>query len=183
MKKSLVIAGLLVLVLGVSSCTHRLTDFTVISTKNVPLGNENVTLQKSDKRVKGVDKSHMILFIPTGSPNMKEAIDKAIEQYPGAVGLADGVIKSKFWWALLYGQNSYIVEGTPLYEADVKGAGVPADNTESGDVAIFFHEVKDGETLSSIANAYGVKVANIIKWNQLSSDSVAKGTKLKIYVR
>lgn len=63
------------------------------------------------------------MWIPLGFPNMKEAIDKAIEKYPGAIGLVDGVVKSKGWTAILYGQNSYVVEGTPLYEADAEKWG------------------------------------------------------------
>lgn len=99
-----------------SSCTQRLTDFTVISTKNVPIGTGvRPELIKGDKRVEGKDLSHTVLFIPLGSPNLKEAIDKAIESVPGAIGLVDGVVKQKSWWAFLYGQNSYIVEGTPLF--------------------------------------------------------------------
>ena len=100
------------------SCTHRLTDFTVISTKNVPIGKGvRPEFVKGDTRVKGKDLVHTILFFPLGAPNLKEAIDKAIESTPGAIGLADGVVKSKSWYAIVYGQNAYIVEGTPIFEA------------------------------------------------------------------
>lgn len=176
--------AVVILLAGMSSCTHRLTDFTVISTKNVPLGKEVASLQKANQRVKGVDRSHIILFIPIGTPNMKEAIDKAIEKYPGAIGLADGVVKSKGWTALLYGQNSYVVEGTPIYEADVKEHNITLTNEEqSGEKMMFFHEVKDGDTLPRVAANYNVKIADIIKWNQLNSDVLVKGTKLKIIVK
>lgn len=175
-----------VLLMVLESCTHRLTDFTVISTKNYPVSNnQNVNLQKARERVKGVDCAHMVLCFPIGSPNMKEAIDRAIEKYPGAVGLADGVVKSKYWWAFLYGQNSYIVEGTPIYESDVEKEGYNrGDKTQyhSSDTLLFYHEVEQGETLSSVAKQYGVSVGNIVKWNKLSSNEIAKGTKLKIYV-
>ncbi len=113
MKKNVFLAGALFLLMGMSSCSHRITDFTIISTRNVPLGNQAASLQKADQRVKGIDKAHSVLFIPLGTPNMKEAIDKAIDKYPGAVGLVDGVLKSKGWSILLYGQNSFVVEGTP----------------------------------------------------------------------
>lgn len=42
------------------------------------------------------------------------------------------------------------------------------------------HVVKRGETLSKIASAYGVSVADIKKWNKLKRNSIAKGKKLKI---
>ncbi len=180
MKKSLFIGVLLLL--GVSACSHRLTDFTVISTKNVPLGQKAASLQKAKTRVKGVDKSHVVLLFPIGMPNMKEAIDKAIEQYPGAIGLVDGVVKSRGWSCLIYGQNSFVVEGTPLYETDVKDMNIPTEN-QSGNTMLFFHEIKQGETLSSIAASYNVSVADIVKWNQLNSTEVAPGTKLRILLK
>jgi len=184
MKKILLVMCSLALLLGTSSCSHRLTDFTVISTKNVPLGLKAASLQKANQRVKGVDKVHQVLFIPLGMPNMKEAIDKAIEKHPGAVGLVDGVIKTKYWTALLYGQNSYIVEGTPIYEADAEKMGISTStNTQSGETMLFFHEVKEGETLPMIAASYNVSVGDIIRWNQLSSNTVTKGTKLKILMK
>lgn len=188
MKKIQFLAAGLFLLIGISSCSHRLTDFTVISTKNVPLGNKAASLQKADERVKGVDKAHTVLFLPLGIPNMKEAIDKAIAQYPGAIGLADGVVKCNNWHILLYGQNSYIVEGTPIYESnenqDENETNTRTNDNQSQETMVFFHEVKERETLSSIAATYNVKIANIIKWNKLSSDSdITKGDKLKILIQ
>ena len=171
----------LLCIASMTACSYRLTDFTVISTKNVPLGNRVAALNKADKRVKGIDRAHTVLFIPLGMPNMKEAIDKAIEQYPGAIGLADGVVKSKYWTALLYGQSSYIVEGTPIYEGDLKDASIGNQPAESG--MLFFHEVKDGDTLASIAAAYNIKVADLIRWNQLNSTNITAGSRLKIMVK
>jgi len=199
MRKVLIGIGLFGLLM--SSCVHRLTDFTVISTRNVPLGISDAVLHKADKRVKAEDKIPIVLGIPIGSPNMKEAIDKAIEQYPGAIGLADGVIKSKSFWALLYGEQGYVVEGTPLYEVnDNEEDGynttpvhrtkqhsgfntTKQSNEDTGTGLLFFHEVKQGETLKTIANSYGVTMSEIIKWNKLSSSNVEKGDKLRIIVR
>lgn len=211
MKKLLSLSVLASVVLILGSCTHRLTDFTVISTKNVPLGIESTKIKKADTRVKGVDKSHIIICFPIGSPNMKEAIDKAIHQYPGCIGLADGVVKSSFWDAILYGQSSYIVEGTPLYIDDANNYNNNANSHNNGDQRtnyyqsndnanapthiintqsqneetasiLFFHQVKKGETLSSIAKEYSVKVNDLIKWNKLSSSVVSEGDKLKVYL-
>lgn len=52
MKKMKLVVCSLVLLLSVSSCSHRITDFTVISTKNVPLGKNAASLQKANQRVK-----------------------------------------------------------------------------------------------------------------------------------
>ena len=84
---------------------------------------------KGKKRIKGEDKAHIIIFIPTGNPNVKEAVDKAIESMPGCVALLDGVIDYKwFYIPYIYGQSAYIVEGTPLI--DPSGSRASADMPE-----------------------------------------------------
>lgn len=208
MKKSIIITLALFTLAGFVSCTHRLTDFTVISTKNVPLGEGvNNNFQKGTKRVKGEDVSHMVLCLPLGYPNMKEAIDRAIEAVPGAIGLADGVVKSSSWTCLFYGQNKYIVEGTPLFPTDYDyerdNSGLPKNYHHNEPVAvpfkpqsqyqqpttasatetvIFYHKVKTGESIHSIAELYNVSISDIIKWNKLSSNDIKTGDKLTLHL-
>ena len=99
-----------------TGCTTRLVDFTAISTKNVDWSNAAV-YQRRAARVEGKDTAHIIVFIPTGVPNMKEAIDRAIESVPGGVALVDGVVSSKFFYIpYVYGQSSYVVEGSVLVD-------------------------------------------------------------------
>jgi len=106
----------LLAVLLIAGCTSRVTDFTIISTKNFDL-NRASEFQRADFRSEGVDTKHIIIFIPTGVPNAKEAIDRAIEQVPGGVALLDGVLSvNNFWIPFLYGQSSYIVRGTVLID-------------------------------------------------------------------
>lgn len=45
----------------------------------------------------------------------------------------------------------------------------------------FYHLVKRGENLFSIATKYGTTVENIKEWNNLQSSKILKGSKLKIY--
>lgn len=205
MKKLIIFTCVSLMLIG-TACTHRLTDFTVISTKNVPFGTHAATFKKADKRVKAKDTAHTILFIPFGMPNMKEAIDKAIEMYPDAIGLVDGVVKSSGWTCLLYGQNSYIVEGTPIYEvAEIEEATkrpqqasdiyqnsasqnqntVSPKSQQEADAftVLFYHDVKRGETLDTIAETYKVSIGDIIKWNQLNTSTLTPGTKLRIMLK
>lgn len=99
--------------LGLSSCTQRISDLTVISSKNIDI--ENKTFKILDERVTGEDKKHIIVFIPTGQPSMKEAIDRAIESQKGGVALSDASIEIKWWWIpYIYGQNTIKVEGNPV---------------------------------------------------------------------
>jgi peptidoglycan lytic transglycosylase D len=44
------------------------------------------------------------------------------------------------------------------------------------------HTVRKGETLATIASKYGVTVADIKRWNHLTSGSVRRGTRLRIRV-
>jgi hypothetical protein len=98
-----------------SGCSYRLTDFTIISTKNVDLSRAGQFKRVGDRK-EGKDVAHIVLSIPFGRPNMKEAIDRAIESTKGAVALVDGVVYVKGWSAILYGQSMIIVEGSPLID-------------------------------------------------------------------
>lgn len=197
MKKN--ILWLLAVVLLMSSCTQRLIDFTIISSKNVPITDKGAEFQKATSRVKGVDSKWSVLFVP-GVPNMKEAIDRAIEQYPGAVALTDGVVYQKSWTCFLVGQNKYIVEGTPLYPEqhdanpvqkgqEVTNKYTPApqqpviqNEPQVTNVLRVTHIVGKGETLIQIASAYKVSVIDIMKWNSLSSNAVTPGMKLIVFI-
>ena len=111
----------------ISSCTHRVLDFTLISTKNVDLSSA-ATFERGNNRVEGIDMAHWIIVFPTGTVQIKEAVDRAIESTPGCVALLDGVVYSKFWWIpYIYGQQAISVEGTPLIDPSLasKSQGFP----------------------------------------------------------
>jgi len=100
------------LLLLMSSCTHRIADLTLVSTKNY---STSKPLKVAGSKVVGEDKASIIVFLPTGTVNVEEAVDNAIEQTPGAVALQDVVIISKwFYIPYIYGEQKIIVEGTPL---------------------------------------------------------------------
>lgn len=110
-------AGLCIIAISVVGCTRRITDFTIISTKNMDLS-QTSGFTRGSERVTGEDKASIIVIIPTGEPDLKEAIDRAIESTPGAVGLVDGVVRYKwFYIPYIYGETTYEVEGTPLIDS------------------------------------------------------------------
>ncbi|HPF07214.1 MAG TPA: hypothetical protein P5120_12030 [Spirochaetota bacterium] len=82
-----------------TACTHRLVDFTVISSKNCDVRGKKM------QRVKGSDGSCSMIPV-----NLKEALDRAIEQQPGADALIDGVVYYKIY--PFY--HKYEVEGTAI---------------------------------------------------------------------
>ena len=65
-----------------------------------------------------------------------------------------------------------------LGDAVLKETVGATDRTET---AVIVHKVKSGEYLGLIANKYHVKVAQIKKWNNLRSDRLQIGQKLRIY--
>jgi len=131
MKKHCVLLGLLLLL--ATGCSQRMVDYTVISTRNIDWSRAN-SLTRGKSRVFGKDTIHIIFFIPTGVPNMEEAIDRAIDKVPGCVALVDGVLYHKnFYIPLLYGQSWYVIEGSPLIDPALAGDPAP----EMDDMAIF----------------------------------------------
>ena len=105
-----------------TGCTQRFVDYTLLSTKNVDLSKAG-TFKRGANRVTGEDGRYIIIFIPTGGrPHLKTAVDRAIESVPGAVGLVDGVVSARGWWFII-GENAIIVEGTPLIDPSLPGAG------------------------------------------------------------
>ena len=116
MKKLLSLILVTFMIFSVSGCAFRLVDFTIISTKNIDLS-RGADFKRGATRVSGEDQVCIIIIIPLGQPNIKQAIDKAIQSVPGAVALLDGVITAKFWYIpYIFGQSSYVVEGTPLID-------------------------------------------------------------------
>lgn len=102
------------ILLTAEGCTTRLGDFTMLSTKNV-----DVSGVKQGDRQSGEDCVNHILLIPLGQPDMKNAIDRALEKGKGDI-LIDSVFSTKGWSAVLFGESCYVVEGTVSQTASYK---------------------------------------------------------------
>jgi len=107
-------ASVLLAVIASLGCSARLIDFTVLSSKNARVEGEVY-----GKRTEGKDCAGLLLgLIPvTGrfQPNMKEAVDRAIEEAGvGYDALIDGVVDNQVLLLFVYNQSCYIVEGTPI---------------------------------------------------------------------
>lgn len=94
-------------------CVQRITDFTIISSKNVDLTSA-ATFKRDANRVEGTD-SKPVIFFPLGIPNAKEALDQAIQSVPGCIGLVDGVLENETF-AFIFGYTKYRVKGTCLID-------------------------------------------------------------------
>jgi len=118
MKK--IILGTLFALLA-TGCSMRIGDFTMVSSKNVDM-THGADFKRSAVRVKADDSVPIILGIPMGAPNMKTALDRAIEKTPGAIGLVDSVVTQKVFNFVIFGQLGYEVEGTPLIDPNIEKA-------------------------------------------------------------
>jgi len=105
--------GLISLLL-LPACTTRLGEYTIISTKSIDTSSM-ASYERGHNRIRGEDKASIIVFVQMGQPNMKEAIDRAIEKTPGAVALLDPVLYQEYWWIpFIYGEMKFVIEGNPL---------------------------------------------------------------------
>ena len=119
MKSKIAIIALMIGCIGLSGCSIRMLDLTVGSSKNFDINSGD--LQKG-KRVVGEDSAPVFLFIPFGVPNMKEAVDNAIEQERCAVGLSDVVVtQNNHTLMMLVGTLGYEVEGNLIIDANKPG--------------------------------------------------------------
>lgn len=119
MKALISLLGVCAVCLGLSGCMARIMDFTLLSTKNVNIPGER------GARVQGEDIANIIIVIPTGQPNIKTAVDRAIENGHGDM-LADAVISMKSWYIpYIFGQQGFVVEGTIVDTSKAPKTAVP----------------------------------------------------------
>lgn len=114
MKKIILLAAISGMFL--SGCTIRVADMTVGSTKNYNINGGKFI---KGQRVKGEDTYPVILF-PTGIPNVKTAMDRAIESDKCAVGLTD-VVVTQLNHSFLIGSIGYRVEGDQIIDTSLPG--------------------------------------------------------------
>lgn len=112
MKKLLAI--LLGSTLLLSGCTTRIADLTVGSTKNYNINSNKFV---KGKRVVAED-SVPVFFVSAGTPNLKTAFDRAIEQDKCAVALSDVAIY-RLDHSFIFGSIGYRVEGTQIIDKNL----------------------------------------------------------------
>ncbi|EBA6160031.1 hypothetical protein BIW22_20675 [Salmonella enterica] len=103
-------------VVSLTGCSNRIADLTVGSTKNYNMNSNNFV---KGARVTGEDSVGVFLG-PLGIPNVKTAIDRAIEKNRCAVALADLVV-TEYNHSFLIGKYGFIVEGTSIIDRSQPG--------------------------------------------------------------
>jgi hypothetical protein len=89
------------------------SDFTVLSTKNVNLSNFSTDAVPGAPKATGVDSKWIIVGVPLGYANIKEAADRA-EESANADALVNVRLKFTYWDALVVGQTKAEVSGNPV---------------------------------------------------------------------
>ena len=136
MKRTGMTLTLMLLIPLVSGCTQRMIDFTVISSKNMQL---QVPSEATGPRVEGQDMVWWFFFIPLGNPNLKEAVDRAIEQAgPGYDALIDGVIYRKAYYFFVTATHGFKVVGTPI-KSSLLQASLQGDDKGLAEQSTLYH--------------------------------------------
>jgi hypothetical protein len=110
-RKRLLSLALLAGLLG-SACTTRVADLTLISTKNIDLGDVSIDVKKGQRFV-GSDCAVWPLGIPFKIPTIETAVDRALEAGDGNLMVDQVTYQSQYTWIIA----SYVcirAEGTVL---------------------------------------------------------------------
>lgn len=99
-----------------TGCTVRVADLTMASTKNYNLSGG--PFQKGE-RVTAED-SYPVFIFPAGIPNVKTAMDRAIEGNKCAVGLSD-VVVTRLNHAFIFGRVGVRTEGNLIIDCSLPG--------------------------------------------------------------
>ena len=103
------ILAVILAIFSLGACSTHLTDFTMISTKNVSLDKVDIDKLPQKKNVIGEDKKFMFLFIPFGVPTIQAALNNALEKGNGDL-MVDVAVEAKGWWFLI-GETGFEIKG------------------------------------------------------------------------
>ena len=115
MKKLLLVS---LAAIGCGCTSTRVLDATVMSTKNIDI---KKSLHRVDEGVRATGSDTVSMYVLALQahqlPSMKEAMDRAIEQYPGCVGLSNVAVNyEEKLFPFVFHERVYTVEGNPIYE-------------------------------------------------------------------
>ena len=106
-------------------------------------------------RFEGVDAKPVILGIPIGNPDLKQAVDNCIEAAKGDF-ISNAVLESGYWSVLIYGQVKYKVVGDVWAKAS-------SSELMNPNVEIYeLQQASDGYRMVSLSNpSNSVKVESL----------------------
>ena len=96
--------------LSVSACSHT-EDFTALSTKNVHLAELRIDPKDSKGFVRGDDCKYIVVIVPTGVPNPKQAVDQALQSNNTQLLLNTRLTYEWFYIPYIFGRSCWTAEG------------------------------------------------------------------------
>ncbi len=148
----------LLLTLCISGCSRRMIDFTVISSKNMQL---QIPTEAMGERVEGRDEVYWLFigfgYIPLGTPEIKEAVDRAIQKAgPGYDALIDGVLYQTTEFYLITMKTGYKVVGTPI-KTSLVYSSLSGRNDSLAKRSLLYHSSRGISNEATLANLKIVK--------------------------
>ena len=98
---------LILLSFCLSACTVNMAKLSVVSTNNYELDNEYVSIGT----ITGEDRKYIIIFIPTGTPRIDNAIDDALSRNKAEFITDASIDYNTFYIPYIGGYNQYIING------------------------------------------------------------------------
>ncbi|MCD8298982.1 MAG: hypothetical protein LUD39_04410 [Opitutae bacterium] len=83
----------------------------MISNRNVELENVDIDRAPQRKMIVGESSRFVLLFIPFGTPTLKEAVEDALNKGDGDLIVDAGVYQTS-WTAILFGKVGIEIRGT-----------------------------------------------------------------------
>ncbi len=96
----------IILLLTLASCSARLGDFTILSSRNVELQGEHSLVQRN---VEGSDgTTWLLLIIPIGKPNLRQAVDDMLARHQ-ADFLTNVILYKRSWSIIIVGWDGFVI--------------------------------------------------------------------------
>jgi membrane-bound lytic murein transglycosylase D len=146
------------------ACNIALSNDTVLVNKFVSLNNV--------ARVLDLDAGQLSLL----NPAYTQRVVNGTTKQPRRIIIPQlGKEKYGLLYSALNGEPVSVSKAQPVYAATLSN-----DRTATGAKLKNIHTVKRGETLSSIADQYGVDLEDLRIWNNIRGAKAVPGTKLKV---
>jgi hypothetical protein len=165
---------------AITSCSHRLGNLTMISTRNIETSKDYKELKRT---VVGKDKSLqklLLLFGPFGSPDMELALNKVVNTVPGGEFMKNVIVTERYNWYLLFSIRVLIIEGDvwgiPQNERQNTYNLKIGDKVTWKETVLFKDKWYDGEVMAVSAETATVKyiVDGVEKRKEIKNEVLKK---------
>lgn len=131
----------------------------------------------SESDIKDLNPIYKQSYIPETNP--KQCIHGPIKMIGKLVSLEDSLYKLEY---SIYQapRTNPTVNPTNVDDNEVEPSNVVTNQTTDSGAPTFYHKVRSGETLGSIASTYGTTVSKVMSLNGLRSTNIYVGQRLKI---